>query len=39
MSPQIKQRQIYNGISSDIFAVGVLLFNLISGKMPFKVAS
>lgn len=38
MAPEIKKRQIYNGKSTDIFAVGVLLFIFVKGVFPFVEA-
>ena len=35
-SPQIINHQIYNGFKTDIFSLGVILFNLVTGKMGFK---
>lgn len=35
MAPEIKRKQIYDGKSTDIFAVGVLLFILVQGVFPF----
>lgn len=35
-SPQIKLNEEYNGIKSDIFSLGITLFNLVFGDIPFK---
>ena len=37
-SPELLLQQPYYGISNDIFAIGVILFILVTGNMPFKVA-
>ncbi|KAH9421938.1 testis-specific serine/threonine-protein kinase 3-like [Dermatophagoides pteronyssinus] len=35
MCPQLIQRKPYNPMKSDIWAMGVLLFGLLNGKLPF----
>jgi serine/threonine protein kinase len=35
MSPEILEGHAY-GIGADIYSLGVLLFNLISGTFPYK---
>ena len=37
-SPEIFLKKPYNGISSDIFSLGVVLFTLVTCKMPFGQA-
>lgn len=37
-SPELLQKKAYNGVKSDIFSLGVSLFVLVTGKMPFKHA-
>lgn len=37
-SPEILERKLFNGIKSDIFALGVTLFIIYSGEFPFKQA-
>lgn len=39
MSPQIINNIVYNGFKADIFSLGVLLFKLVTGKMPFNKAT
>lgn len=38
MSPQIELNMPFNGIKSDIFSLGVTLFHLLFGVMPFSKA-
>jgi serine/threonine protein kinase len=33
------RKDIYNSVYSDIFALGVILFNLVSGEVPFEQAN
>ena len=35
-SPELLQKKPYLGVQSDIFSLGVSLFVLVTGKMPFK---
>ncbi len=37
-SPELLQKKPYSGVQSDIFSIGVSLFVLVTGKMPFKHA-
>lgn len=37
-SPELLQKKPYDGVKSDIFSLGVSLFVLVTGKMPFKHA-
>jgi serine/threonine protein kinase len=37
-SPELLQKKPYLGVPSDIFSLGVSLFVLVTGKMPFKHA-
>ena len=39
MAPEIKKRQVYNGKSTDIFAVGVVIYILVKGQFPFVEAT
>ena len=39
MAPEIHQRQIYDGKSVDVFALGVILFTMVVGNLPFRQAS
>lgn len=36
MSPEIVQRRPYDGLKSDIWALGILLYKLLIGRYPFK---
>lgn len=36
MSPEIVLKKEYKGDAADIWAVGVVLFTLVSGTFPFK---
>ena len=38
MAPEIIKEKPYDGTKADIFSVGVVLFALICGVMPFKDA-
>jgi serine/threonine protein kinase len=38
MAPEIILHQPYDGIKSDIFSLGQLLFNLVTGRHGFKIA-
>ena len=38
MAPEILARQPYNGIKTDLFAAGVMLFLLTMGRPPFMRA-
>ena len=38
-SPEVLGKQIYNGIANDIFSLGVTLFVLVTGSMPFRTVS
>ena len=37
-SPQILAKRPYNGEKADIFSLGIILFNLVSGKKPINSA-
>jgi serine/threonine-protein kinase HSL1 (negative regulator of Swe1 kinase) len=39
MAPEILKYKRYNGFQVDIFALGVVLFSLITCKPPFEDAS
>ena len=36
--PEVHEKQPYNGYEADLFALGVTLFAMFSGKMPFSAA-
>ena len=36
MSPEIVSKQCYNGLASDMWAAGVLLFTMLFGYQPFQ---
>lgn len=36
MAPEIVQKKEYNGYSTDIWSMGIILFVLLSGHFPFK---
>ena len=38
-SPQIINRQVYNGFKADIFSLGIILFTLVTNRIPFFKAS
>lgn len=38
-SPELLAHKQYYGVSNDIFAVGVIMFVLVTGNMPFRIAS
>lgn len=38
VAPEISEGKPYNGIQADIFSLGVTLFIIVTGKMPFKRA-
>ena len=39
MAPEIIERKHYDGKKADMFAVGVILFFLVTGVFPFARAS
>jgi len=39
MAPEIVQKKDYNGFQTDIWALGVILFLMLSGNYPFKGVS
>lgn len=36
MSPEIASQQTYDGMASDMWAAGVMLFTMLFGKQPFE---
>ena len=38
MAPEIHNRQIYDGKAVDVFALGVILFIMVVGNQPFRLA-
>ncbi len=38
-SPEMLMKKSYNGVMNDLFAVGVTLFILMTGKAPFNNAN
>ena len=36
MSPELVQKKEYNGFAADIWALGVVLFVMMTGNFPFK---
>ena len=39
MSPEIQLGQSYSGEAADVFASGIILFQMISGSSPFREAT
>jgi len=39
MSPEICNKTKYDGCATDIWASGILLFNMLFGHLPFKATS
>ena len=39
MAPEIRKGLNYDGTQTDLFAAGVILFTVVLGHFPFKVAS
>jgi len=39
MAPEIKERKTYDGTKTDIFSLGMILFIIVTGTLPFLEAS
>lgn len=39
MAPEIVNKKDYSGSAADVWACGVLLFNMLTGQVPFKATS
>lgn len=39
MCPEIVQKRPYNGMKADVWALGVILFLMLNGKLPFKATT
>lgn len=39
MSPEIASRSPYSGQTSDVWALGVSLYLMLTGKFPFKAGN
>jgi serine/threonine protein kinase len=39
MAPEILSNQTYSGREVDFFALGVILFNMFTGRQPFEMAA
>ena len=39
MCPEIVQKRPYSGIKADIWALGIILFLMLNGKLPFKATT
>ena len=37
MAPEIREGKIYDGRQTDIFSLGVILFTMVLGNLPFKL--
>jgi len=35
MAPEIKERKVYDGTQTDIFSLGIILFIIVTGILPF----
>ena len=38
MAPEVHQNETYTGKSADLFSVGVILFQIVTGHSPFESA-
>lgn len=37
MAPEIREGKIYDGRQTDIFSLGVILFTMVLGNLPFEL--
>jgi len=39
MAPELREKKAYDGVKVDIFAIGVILFVIVTGRYPFQRAT